>query len=125
MNSDTFSLTRKIGTLLFPMDCPGGSVVKKPPANAEVGSVPGWRRSPGERNGNPLQHSCPGNPLSRGAWWATVHGVAKESDMTWRLNNTDNCFQWLFPSLPYICAPICTRLSSCGGSSEDPQSFSV
>ena len=34
-------------------------------------------RSPGEGNGNPLQHSCLGNPMDRGAWWATVHGVAK------------------------------------------------
>ena len=39
-------------------------------------------RSPGERNGNPLQYFCLGNPINRGAWWATVHGVTKESDMT-------------------------------------------
>ena len=36
----------------------------------------------GERNGNPLQYSCLGNPMDRGAWWATVHGVTKESDTT-------------------------------------------
>ena len=72
------------------MDCchsiegfPGGSVVKNLPANAEdVGSVPGWGRSPGEGNGNPLKYSCLGNPMDRGAWWATVHGVAKELDTT-------------------------------------------
>ena len=57
---------------------PGGSMVKNPPANAgDVGSIPGSRRSPGERNGNPLQHSFLGNPMDRGAWWATVHGVTK------------------------------------------------
>ena len=38
-------------------------------------------RSPGEGNGNPLQYSCLGNPLDRGGWRATVHGVAKELDM--------------------------------------------
>ena len=62
---------------------PGGSVVKNPPANAgDVGLIPGSGRSPGEGNGNPLQYSCLGNPMDREAWWATVHGVTKESDMT-------------------------------------------
>ena len=57
---------------------PGGSVVKKPRASAEnVGSVPGLGSSAGEGNGNPLQYSCLGNSVARGAWWATVHGVAK------------------------------------------------
>ena len=41
------------------------------------GSIPGWGRSPGEGNGNPLQYSCLENPMDRGAWWATVRGVAK------------------------------------------------
>ena len=40
----------------------------------------GWEDAPGEGNGNPLQYSCPGNPMDRGAWWATVHGLTKESD---------------------------------------------
>ena len=43
----------------------------------DTGSVPGLERSPGEGNGNPLQYSCLENPMDRGAWWATVHGVAK------------------------------------------------
>ena len=59
----------------------GGSVVKNPPASAgdagDLGSIPGSGRSPGEGNGNPLQYSCLGNPMDRGAWGATVHGVAK------------------------------------------------
>ena len=45
-------------------------------------SVPESGRYPGVENGNPLQYSCLGNPTDRGEWRATVHGVAKESDMT-------------------------------------------
>ena len=57
---------------------PGGSMVKNPPANAgDTGSIPGSGRSPGEGDGNPLQYSCLGNLMDRGAWWATVHSVAK------------------------------------------------
>ena len=63
---------------------PGGAVVKNLPANAgdtgDVGSVPGWGGAPGGGNGNPLQYSCLENPMDRGdrgAWYATVHGVAK------------------------------------------------
>ena len=48
----------------------------------DAGSIPGLGRSPGEGNGSPLQYSCLGNPMDRGAWWATVHGVAKESNGT-------------------------------------------
>ena len=65
------------------MGFPGGSVVENPPANAgDVGSFPGSGRSPREGNGNPLQYSCLENPTDKGAWWATVHGVAKELDIT-------------------------------------------
>ena len=60
-------------------------VVKNPPANAGdirgASSVPCSRRSPGGGYGNPLQYSCLENPKNRGAWWATVHGIA-ESDTT-------------------------------------------
>ena len=49
---------------------PGGPVVKNLPAKAgDVGSIPGSGRSPVEGNGNPLQYSCPENPINRGAWW--------------------------------------------------------
>ena len=62
---------------------PGSSVVKNPSANAgDPGLIPGLGRSRGEGNGNSLQCSCLGNPMDRGAWQATVHGVAKELDMT-------------------------------------------
>ena len=57
---------------------PGGSDDNEYPCNVgEPGSVPGLGRSPGEVNGNPLQYSCLENPMDRGAWQSTVHGVAK------------------------------------------------
>ena len=60
------------------MDFPGVSDGKESTCNAgDPGSTPGSGRSPGEWNGYPLQYSCQGNPMDRGAWWATVHGVAK------------------------------------------------
>ena len=56
-------------------------VVKNPPANAgdirDVDSIPGLGRSPGGGYGNLLQYSCLENPMDRGAWWVTVHGVTK------------------------------------------------
>ena len=62
---------------------PGGSEVKHLPASVgDVGSSPGSGRSPRGGNGNPLQYSYLGNPMDRGAWWATVHGVSNESDTT-------------------------------------------
>ena len=68
------------------MGFPAGSVVKNPLANAGdvrgVGLIPGLCRSPGEGDGNPLQDSCLGNPMDRGAWWSTVHRVEKDLDMT-------------------------------------------
>ena len=64
------------------MDFPGGPMVKNPPANVgDMGLIPGWGRSPEEGDGNPLQYSCLENPMDGGAWWATVHGVAKSR--TW------------------------------------------
>ena len=67
---------------------PSGSVVKNPPANAgdtgDMDSIPGSGRSPGEGNGNPLQYSCLENPMDKGAWQGTVHGVAKSQT---RLSN--------------------------------------
>ena len=48
----------------------------------DVGSIPGSGRFPGEGNGNPFQYSCLENPMDGGAWWATIHGVTKELDMT-------------------------------------------
>ena len=59
----------------------GGTVVKNLLASAgnarDRGSIPGWGRSPGGGNGNPLQYSCLENSVDRGTWEATVHGVTK------------------------------------------------
>ena len=57
---------------------PGGSDGKESGCNAgDPGLIPGSVRSHGEGNGYPLQYFCPENPMDRGAWWSTVHGVAK------------------------------------------------
>jgi len=65
-----------------------GTVVNNLSANSgdegDVGSIPGLGRSPEVGNGNPLQHSCLGNPMDRGAWRTIVHGVAK----SWTRLNT-------------------------------------
>ena len=56
-------------------------MVQNPPASAgdtkDVSSIPVAGRSPGEGNGTPFQYSCPENSMDRGAWWVTVHGIAK------------------------------------------------
>ena len=60
---------------------PGGAIGEESACTAEdagdTGSIPGLGRSPGVGNGNPLQYSCLGNSMGRGAWWATVHRVTK------------------------------------------------
>ena len=61
---------------------PRGSDGKESACNAgDLGSIPGLGRSPGEGNGNPLQYSCMGNAMDKGALWAVVHGFAKSQ--TW------------------------------------------
>ena len=63
---------------------PGGSNGEESACNVrDLGSIPGLGRSPGEGNGNPLQYSCLENLVDRGAWWATVHGVAKTDTTEW------------------------------------------
>ena len=60
------------------MGFPGGSDSEESACDAgDLGLIPGSGRSPGEGHGNPLQYSCLENPMDRGTWWATVHGVAK------------------------------------------------
>ena len=65
-------------------------VVKNLPAHTgyvrDAGLIPGWGKSPGEGNDNPLQYSCLKNPMDRGAWWATVHRVAKSQTQLKRLS---------------------------------------
>ena len=66
---------------------PSGSDDKEPTCNAEdPGSVPGLGKPPGEGRGNPLQYSCLENPMDRGAWRATVQGVAKSQTQLKRLS---------------------------------------
>ena len=67
----------KLPTPVF-LAFPYGSGGKESACNAgDLGSIPGWGRSPGEENGSPLHYSCLENPMDRGAWWATLHRVAK------------------------------------------------
>ena len=66
-------------------------MVKNQPASAgdsrDMGSIPGLGRSPREGNGNPLQYSCLENPMDRGTWPATVHGVSKSNVTEHRTGN--------------------------------------
>ena len=90
-------------------------MVKNPPANAgdtrDTSLMPNLGRSPEEGNGNPLQYSYLENSMGRAAWWAKVHGLTKESDMTEQAHtlthscNSSNCktkgkknYQLSFPS---------------------------
>ena len=83
---------------------PGGSDSKEPTCQSRrPGSIPGSGRSPGERNGNPLQYSCLENPMDRGAWWTTAHGVAKsltrlsthtQSDIQYKRDSIAAAFSW-------------------------------
>ena len=60
------------------MGFPGTSGGKESACSVgDPGSIPGWGRSPGEGHGNPLQYSCLKRSMDRGAWWPTVHGIAK------------------------------------------------
>ena len=66
-------------------------MVRNRPTNAgDMDLIPGLGRSPGVGNSNPLQYSCLEDPMDRGAWWAPVHGVTKELDMTQQLNYDNN-----------------------------------
>ena len=93
---------------MYQIGFPGGSVVKASACNAgDLGSIPGWRRSPGEGNGNPLQDSCLENPMDGGAWQATVHGVVKSHT---RLSNfTLTFFHFMYQTLQCIYC-VCLKL---------------
>ena len=69
---------------------PGGSAVKNPPANAgNMGSIPGLG------SGNPLQHSCLGNPMDGRGWQATVHGVTESNTADWLRTHTHTHIVWI------------------------------
>ena len=87
------------GIMFLISEEPGGSVVKNLPANAggvgDPGSIPGLGRSPGGGNGNLLQYSCLENPMDRGAWQATVHGVPKSQTLLsdWAYTHTKSHYK--------------------------------
>ena len=88
---------------------PGGSMVMNPPANAgDTGSIPGLRRSPGVGNGNSLQYSCLGNSMDREAWWATVHGMAKNQTQLSKWAHTQDIWFKLHPFHCYF-RPVTIR----------------
>ena len=88
---------------IYPGGFPSSSVIKNLPANAgDVGYILGLGSSPGEVNGNPLQYSCLGNPMDRGAWWATVHGVTKSQTLL-SLHTSPNDLN-VFSNSPLITA---------------------
>ena len=84
------------------MSFPGGSDGKESACNAgDLGSNPGWGRSPGEGNGSPLQYSCLENPMDRGDWQAIVHEVAQS-----RTGLSDWQFHFLLFSGTYALQPV-------------------
>ena len=97
---------------------PGGSDGKESACNeGDLGSIPGSGSSPGERNRNPLQHSCLENSMDRGAWWATVHGSHKESDMTEQVSthaqhNVTRVFHTGVPT-HIVCSTNLSPLNEC------------
>ena len=81
----------------YDLGLPGGSAGKNSPSNAgdtrDTSLIPGLGKSLGEGNGNPHQYPCLGNPMHRGAWWATVHRVAESQT---RLSDFTFNFSWVF-----------------------------
>ena len=99
-------LEREICSPFYDWDFLVDSDSKESACNAvDLGSIPGLERSPGEGNGSPLQYSCLENPMDRGVWWATVHGVAKSWTQL-RLNTACEQKLKVFP-----LEEVCTSLS--------------
>ena len=96
------------GHLSYPiMGFPGGSVVKNPPVSVgDVGLIPGFWKYSGRGHGNSLQYPCLENPMDRGAWWATFHGVTK----SWtQLSNSMHAISYngrKFEKNTYVCVCI-------------------
>ena len=81
------------------VDFPDGAVVKDLLADAgDVDLIPGLGKSPGGGSGNPLQYYCLGNPMDRGGWWTTVHGVTKSRTVSAAAKSHQSCLT--------LCEPI-------------------
>ena len=90
---------------------PGGSEVKESACSAgDLGSIPGLGKSPGEGNGNPLQYSCLENPMDGGAWWATVHGVAKSQTRLSDFTAQVQFMLWNMPSVLFCSVKSLSRV---------------
>ena len=93
---------------------PSGSGIKNLPANAgavgDLGSIPGWGRAPGGGNDNPLQYCCLGNPMDRGVWWATVHGVARVRHNWARIYNCGLLLERLGKAWKWSCSVVSDSL---------------
>ena len=99
-------------------------MVKNPPANAgdinDVGLIPEFRQSLGGSHGNPLQYSCLENPMDRGAWWPTVHGITKsQTQLKWlstqtlfAISSVSSVYLSLLIFLPIILILACGSSSS-------------
>ena len=101
---------------------PGGSDSKESACNAgDPGLIPRSGRSPGEGNGNPLQDSCLENPMDRGAWWATVHGLSKsQTRLSNSLHSKDLVGKWFSHPLEEGMAPTPVFLSGESPWTEEP-----
>ena len=93
MKSDTVSyFPHPSGHGVMGLKSPLAQSVKNPSCSGgDLGSSPGSERSPGERNGNPLQYSCLENPINRGTWWAIVHRFARSRIQLTDLGKIDGC----------------------------------
>ena len=105
--------TVKTRVLVLRFRFPCGPMVKNSLAGRRRGFDHWVGKIPREGNGNPLQYSCLRNPMDRGAWWATVHGVPKESDMTQQLNNSLSylrCQHQILSLNAYVCLGTHVRI---------------
>ena len=96
------------------------------PSPGDKGSIPGSGRSPGEWNGNPLQYSCLENPMDRGAWWATVHGVARiKHDLVTKPRKSKTVFNFYINRLfTYLTYDLIHLLVFAGENQENPLKYS-
>ena len=86
MENFSSSLCHGLPVLFFA--CGGKESACNPGEAGDIGSIPGWGRSPGGGLGNPLQYSCLENPVDRAAWWAAAHGVTKSQTRLKQLNTS-------------------------------------